>query len=96
VGCPGPNDDNTYGGCTTKCTWGGYCGDNIVNGSEECDNGKDNGTQYGADGCTLGCTKPHFCGDNVVDTAQGEECDLGDANGGELCTDKCKLIIINQ
>ena len=96
AGCPGPNDDNTYGGCTTKCTWGGFCGDNIVNGSEECDNGKDNGTQYGADGCTLGCTKPHSCGDSVVDTSQGEECDLGPANGGDLCTDKCKLIIINQ
>jgi fibro-slime domain-containing protein len=96
AGCPGPNDDNTYGGCTTKCTWGGFCGDNIVNGPEECDEGPDNGTQYGGSGCTLGCTKAHTCGDNVVDTAQGEECDLGAANGGNLCTDKCKLVIQQQ
>jgi fibro-slime domain-containing protein len=97
AGCPGPNNDDTYGGCTTKCTWGGFCGDNIVNGpNEECDKGKDNGSQYGSDGCTFGCTKPHSCGDGVVDTAQGEECDLGSANGGDLCTDKCKLVIVNQ
>ena len=96
AGCSGPNDDNTYGGCTTKCTWGGFCGDGIVNGLEECDNGPKNGTQYGASGCTLGCTKAHTCGDGVVDTAQGEECDLGAANGGELCTDKCKLVIQQQ
>jgi hypothetical protein len=96
AGCPTPNDDNTYGGCTTKCTWGGYCGDGIVNGSEDCDDGPKNGTQYGGSGCTLGCTTTHYCGDNVVDTSQGEECDLGSANGGDLCTDKCKLIIINN
>ena len=96
AGCPGPNDDNTYGGCTTQCKWGGYCGDGIVNGSEECDDGPKNGTQYGGSGCTLGCTTTHYCGDNVVDTAQGEECDLGAANGGDLCTDKCKLVIINN
>jgi hypothetical protein len=67
-----------------------------VNGSEECDDGPKNGTQYGGGGCTLGCTRAHFCGDSVVDTAQGEECDLGAANGGELCTDKCKLVIQQQ
>jgi fibro-slime domain len=94
--CPGSNNDDTYGGCTTKCKWGGFCGDGVINGTEECDDGPKNGTQYGGGGCTLGCTRAHFCGDNVVDTSQGEECDLGDANGGELCTDKCKLIIINQ
>ncbi len=83
--CPGPNDDSTYGGCTTECKWGGFCGDNIVNGNEECDNGKDNGTQYGSGGCTLGCTKPHYCGDGIADTDRGEECDLGiDKNGQTL------------
>jgi len=86
TGCPGPNDDNTYGGCTSKCTWGGCCGDGIVNGPEECDSGKDNGTQSGNGGCTLGCTKPHYCGDDNVDTDRGEECDLGDRNGAKLDT----------
>jgi fibro-slime domain-containing protein len=85
------NNDDTYGGCTTKCTWGTYCGDGITNGPEECDNGKDNGTQYGDNGCTLGCTRPHYCGDGKVDTANGEECDLGPQNGGTLCRTDCKF-----
>ena len=84
--CPGPNDDSTYGGCTSKCMWGGYCGDGIVNGTEECDTGKDNGTQSGNGGCTLGCTKSHYCGDSNVDTDRGEECDLGTRNGAKLDT----------
>ena len=82
--CPGPNSDDSYGGCTTKCTWGGYCGDGIVNGPEECDNGKNNGTQYGSGGCTLGCTVSHYCGDGHLDTDRGEECDFGEKNGAKL------------
>jgi fibro-slime domain-containing protein len=82
--CPGPNSDDAYGGCTTKCTWGGYCGDGIINGTEECDDGKDNGTKNGEGGCTLGCTKQHYCGDGHVDTDRGEVCDLGDRNGQTL------------
>jgi len=93
AGCPGPNDDNTYGGCTTQCKWGTYCGDGIVNGPEKCDDGKDNGSGYNQSGCTVGCTKTSRCGDGVVDTDRGEECDLGDANGGPLCGKDCRLPI---
>jgi hypothetical protein len=85
--CTGPNNDTTYGGCSTQCKWGTFCGDGIVNGKEECDNGKDNGTQYGTGGCTLGCTKPHFCGDGIVDTVRSEECDLGPLNDVKLDLD---------
>ena len=86
-GCPSPNDDNTYGGCTTKCTYGPFCGDGKVQtdngGNEECDLGKKNGdTSLGKDGCSIGCLKPHFCGDNIVDPR--EDCDLGDRNGKTL------------
>ncbi len=89
-GCSGPNNDTTYGGCKTDCTYGPFCGDKIVqgppDGPEECDLGKDNGnTDLGKDGCTIGCLKPHFCGDNIVDP--GEACDLGDRNGKALDTD---------
>jgi hypothetical protein len=83
--CPGRNDDTTYGGCTTQCKSGPYCGDGKVNGPEQCDRGKDNGLLYGQDGCTLGCTLPHFCGDKIVDP--GEQCDLGDNNGRRLDQD---------
>jgi cysteine-rich repeat protein len=85
------NNDSKYGGCSTKCKWGSFCRDGIVNApDEECDDGPKNGTQYGS-GCTLGCTKAHFCGDGIVDTNRGEQCDLGKDNGGDLCSDTCKI-----
>jgi hypothetical protein len=89
-GCPGPNNNDTYGGCRTDCTYGPFCGDKTVQnddngGKEECDLGSDNGTNLGKDGCTIGCLKPHFCGDGKVDT--GEDCDLGDNNGKKVDSD---------
>jgi cysteine-rich repeat protein len=87
TGCPGRNDDTTYGGCTTQCRSGPFCGDGLVNGQERCDLGKGNGASFGEDGCTLGCTLPHFCGDGIVDTYMGEQCDLGDNNGKRLDQD---------
>ena len=87
-GCPGPNNDSTYGGCTTKCKYGPFCGDGKVQtdngGNEQCDIGKDNGSNLGKDGCTIGCMSPHYCGDKIIDTNLGEECDLGDQNGVTL------------
>jgi len=85
--CPGPNNDTTYGGCTTKCKYGPFCGDGTVQntdgGNEQCDLGKENGGT-GKDDCTIGCLSPHFCGDHIIDTNLGEECDLGDQNGVNL------------
>jgi fibro-slime domain-containing protein len=85
------NNDETYGGCTKKCTWGGYCGDSIVNGPEQCDEGPKNGTDQG-NGCTAGCTKVHYCGDGFVDTDRGEQCDLGEQNGQGICAKDCRFI----
>jgi fibro-slime domain-containing protein len=82
--CTGSNSDDLYGGCTTQCKWGSYCGDNITNGPEQCDNGKANGTDSSNNGCTIGCMKTHFCGDGSPDTDRGEECDLGEKNGQKL------------
>jgi fibro-slime domain-containing protein len=86
AGCVGPNSDTAYGGCTTQCKWGAFCGDGVVqgssNGPEECDLGKQNGnTSLGKDACTFTCKKPHVCGDGIVDTNLGEECDMGALNG---------------
>ncbi len=92
--CSGPNDDSSYGGCTSHCTWGGYCGDGVVNGPEECDDGA-NKTKYGdTTACGPGCHKPHYCGDNHVDSLFGEECDNGPANSDTAysgCTTNCKF-----
>jgi hypothetical protein len=82
------NDDTLYGGCTTKCKWGPFCDDGIVNGNEERDDGKDSGSNHTQGGCTLGCTKPHFCGDAIVDTDRAEECDVGPRNGVKLDADR--------
>lgn len=95
-GCVGSNDDATYGGCTTQCKYGPFCGDDTTqNPEEECDLGKRNGdASLGPDGCTLACKKPHFCGDRNVDSNLGEQCDLGADNGkpGEHCDTNCQYM----
>lgn len=88
AGCPGPNDDATYGGCTTQCKWGPFCGDGTVqsppDGPEQCDLGKQNGDIGAGAKCSIACQNPRSCGDGVVDTDLGEECDLGANNGVKL------------
>lgn len=88
-GCPGPNNDTAYGGCTTKCTWGPFCGDGAVqsppDGPEQCDLGKQNGAATdGQNRCSATCRNPRVCGDGIADTDLGEQCDLGDKNGVSL------------
>jgi len=89
------NSDTTYGGCTTQCTTGPYCGDGTVDSAfgEECDDGV-NLSKYGqANGCGPGCKKPHYCGDGKVDGLAGEECDNGAKNGDSGCTSECIGIV---
>ena len=86
AGCPGPNEDAKYGGCTTSCTWGPFCGDAVVQaaptGPEQCDLGKQNGASAaGAGRCSIACQNPRVCGDGVADTDLNEQCDLGAKNG---------------
>jgi hypothetical protein len=90
------NNDTTYGGCTTQCKFGPFCGDGMMNGPEECDLGRMNGAPYGTmDGCTTACKHPHYCGDGNVDAASGEKCDLGPNNGTKdaPCDAKCQVIL---
>ena len=97
TGCSGPNSDTAYGGCTTKCTIGPYCGDKIVDtaAGEECDDGI-NTARYGqTTGCGPGCKIPHYCGDGKVDSLFGEQCDNGAENGSStgLCMIDCQAIV---
>lgn len=69
-----------------------YCGDSILEGAEECDDGASNSdTNYG--GCGSHCVYL-FCGDGVVNG--DERCDLGQARNiteygdAKGCTRDCK------
>ncbi len=89
------NSDTAYGGCTTTCVFGPYCGDGHVDVSsgEECDDGT-NVAGYGQiTGCAPGCRKAPYCGDNKVDSLFGEQCDNGAENGNSLCTADCQAIV---
>lgn len=61
------------------------CGDGVVEGSEECDQGAKNGGPECAADCTL-----HVCGDRIL-APNVEECDDGPLNGklGAACTANC-------
>lgn len=70
-----------------------YCGDGLVSGAEQCDEGPQNRDDvYG--GCNTHCSYI-YCGDGTVNGP--EECDLGQANNrgayGDRtgCTSSCKL-----
>ena len=80
-GCTGKNNDTEYGGCKKDCTWGPFCGDgNTDQPQEQCDKGKDNGSDLSKTGCTFSCMTPHVCGDGFTDTNLGEQCDMGALN----------------
>jgi fibro-slime domain-containing protein len=76
------------GGCTDKCQTSPFCGDGIVNGTETCDDGQNNGTPTSK--CDTNCAIK--CGNGALDS--GEQCDKGAARnigayGG--CTANCML-----
>ncbi|MDO8519030.1 MAG: hypothetical protein Q7T11_02575, partial [Deltaproteobacteria bacterium] len=62
-----------------------YCGDGIINGTEECDNG-DLNSDAASNACRTMCILP-FCGDAVQD--ESEECDDGGYANGDGCNAEC-------
>ncbi len=101
-GCCGDDDDcfddercdtETY-----ECVVGtstGFCGDEIQQPTEGCDDGDPftNECDYGlmscevcTEDCVLGPGEPSFCGDGEIDEANGEECDPpGTAGCDPMC-----------
>jgi cysteine-rich repeat protein len=59
------------------------CGDGLVEGGEECDDGNN----APGDGCAADCTIEPFCGDGTLD--DGEECDDGNNAPGDGCDPDC-------
>ena len=62
------------------------CGDGVVEGAEECDDGVDN-SDILPDACRTDCTEAG-CGDAVTD--DGEECDDGNGVDGDGCSAVCE------
>lgn len=70
--------------CTAEqdaCTQDG-CGDGIVTGGEDCDDGN----KHHGDGCSPSCTREE-CGNGTLE--QGEACDDGDTDPGDGCSATC-------
>ena len=67
------------------------CGNGIVEDDEECDLGTDN-DDNGM--CTVQC-KNARCGDGFLQPDIGEECDDGNSNQGDGCSNDCKFETIS-
>nr|AQS33392.1 hypothetical protein [uncultured archaeon] len=76
------------------------CGDNVIEGEEECDDGVNNGiacTPEYESQCTYCSTtceditlRDGFCGDNTIDSPF-EQCDDGNTNNNDSCRNDCTL-----
>jgi len=94
--CPTIVDAGSDIAFVSNADGGPHCGDGVVNGTEECDDGTRNAASidlsvaYGK--CMSNCQRGGFCGDGVVQTEHGEECDDGILDGSYGgCTPQCKL-----
>ncbi|MCA9661544.1 MAG: DUF4215 domain-containing protein, partial [Myxococcales bacterium] len=68
------------------------CGDGILGGDEQCDDGENNGTDQSTcnDDCTL---KDPVCGNGIEEV--GEECDDGNNDNGDGCAADCTIEMMN-
>ena len=97
TGTGGVTEGGTMGGSDTQATsdassgtTGGVtmgmaeCGNAVVEGAEQCDDGN----QTPGDGCEPDCTvTPAVCGDGMIDG--GEACDDGNTMDGDECSADC-------
>lgn len=60
------------------------CGNWMLSGNEECDDGND----IDGDGCSSTC-RPEICGNGVVDA--GEQCDDGNVDNSDNCSNQCEV-----
>jgi cysteine-rich repeat protein len=61
------------------------CGDNVVEGAEECDGGA---------ACDANCDRIPACGDGVIDGV--ETCDDGNTTAGDGCSGACEIEAITE
>jgi cysteine-rich repeat protein len=97
--CPPNNDASPEAAFVSDDALGPYCGDGVVNGTEECDNGKNDDDYGSTSGCAPGCKLPARCGDGIVQKDYGEVCDDGSKNAASTdpnvaygkCMSNCKV-----
>ncbi|MFH1769200.1 MAG: DUF4215 domain-containing protein, partial [Parcubacteria group bacterium] len=65
------------------------CGDGVLGGHEQCDDGELN-SDVNPDACRTTCILP-ACGDSVTDTGGGETCDDGNFIDGDGCSSFCLI-----
>jgi cysteine-rich repeat protein len=65
------------------------CGDGLVSGDEECDDGN----EATGDGCDPACRVEESprCGDGELHTDDGEECDDGNFYDADVCSNACTV-----
>jgi cysteine-rich repeat protein len=70
------------------------CGNMIVDVNEDCDVPGETGvysqTIIGRQ-CTPQCLFGPYCGDGILQTLHGEECDDGNNDSGDFCSEICKI-----
>src|SRR5690606_8724051 len=64
----------------------GICGNGVIDGAEQCDDGSGNG--HAPDACRPSC-RVASCGDGVTDS--GEACDDGNLEETDSCTTLCEV-----
>ncbi len=82
------NSDCESNFCAANVCQATACGDGVVQGNEECDDGAAN-SDSAPDACRTNCINP-FCGDGVQDTS--EECDDGNNETGDGCREDCTIL----
>ncbi|MBK7193332.1 MAG: DUF4215 domain-containing protein [Myxococcales bacterium] len=83
--CDSGAANGTYGNCNASCTaLGPRCGDSVMNGPEQCDDGN----AVDTDACRNTCVNA-ACGDGVV-RAGVEQCDDGNTVATDACTATCQ------
>mgnify|MGYP002778038546 CR=1 FL=1 len=85
-------DTDGSGGSTMAITTGPNpeCGNGVVEGMEECDDGN----QTPNDGCEPGCVNSPVCGNGEVEV--GEVCDDGNTEDGDECSADCQTATMPQ
>ncbi len=78
-------DDGTTSNNNNNENGNAVCGDGVVSGGEQCDEGAANSDSV-PDACRSDCREA-YCGDGVTDT--GEACDDGNNSSGDGCSADC-------